>query len=155
MQTNIGISDHDCKRLAEALSGVLADTFALYFKTHGYHWNVEGPHFKELHDMFEEQYQELWEAMDDIAERVRALGHYAPGSPEKLLDLTDLTADDGAPEAADMLERLIAGHEAAVKRIRVAISAAQEATDEGTADLLIERERAHLKAAWMLRATAK
>ena len=153
--TNIGITPENRENMAKELAHVLADTSAVYMKTHGYHWNVEGPQFKVLHDMFGEQYTELWEAMDEIAERIRALDHYAPGSSSALAKLTSIPSEDDVPDAHEMVKRLISAHEDAISTIRAAIPVAQDGADEATADLLIEREAAHEKTAWMLRATAK
>lgn len=153
--TNIGISDTNREKIAKELAHVLADTGAVYMKTHGYHWNVEGPQFKVLHEMFGEQYTELWEAMDEIAERIRALDHYAPGSSKALAELTSIPSEDEVPEAHEMVQRLASAHEQAIGTIRAAIPVAQEAADEATADLLITRETAHEKTLWMLRATAR
>jgi len=153
--TNIGMSDESRKQVAEGLSHVLADTYKTYFKTHGYHWNVEGPQFKQLHDMFEEQYTEMWQAMDEIAERIRALDHYAPGSPKSLAKLSDVEEEDDVPEADEMLERLIGAHETTVKTIRTVIPEAQEAQDEVSVGLLVDRETVHEKTLWMLRSMTK
>ncbi len=148
---DIGIAEKDRKAIAESLSRVLADSYTLYLKTHNFHWNVTGPMFQPLHAMFEEQYTELAEAVDEIAERIRALGHPAPGSYAAYARLTAIEEEEGTPPAEDMIRQLVIGHEAVARNARAAIAAAQRGGDEATADLLIERLRAHEKAAWMLR----
>lgn len=145
---NTGLDANARTAVADALNGVLADTYALYRRTHAYHWNVTGPRFPVLHAMFEEQYREMWDALDEIAERVRALGAYAA------LEASD--AGDGKPPAAEqMVKNLLDGHEGLIRRAREALNAAEEAGDAATQDLLTVRIRTHEKTAWMLRATAE
>lgn len=151
---NIGINEPNRKQIAEALTKLLADTYVLYFKTHTYHWNVSGPNFPQFHEMFSTQYNELWAALDEMAERVRALGVLAPASGKAMAGMATVKEADGAPAAIDMVKDLLAGHEAAIKTARPIIELAQAGGDEGTADLVIGRIQAHEKAAWMLRATA-
>jgi len=138
-------------QVAEALSRVLADTFTLYLKTHNFHWNVTGPMFHTLHLMFEEQYNELWVAGDAIAERIRALGHVAPGSYREFSKLTYIQEADVVPSDAEMIAELLRDNETAARTARRALSIARAAVDAPTEDLLTQRVRAHEKAAWMLR----
>jgi starvation-inducible DNA-binding protein len=138
------------KEVAQGLSHVLADSYALYLKTHNFHWNVEGPMFRDLHLMFEEQYTELAGAVDEIAERIRALGEYAPGSFGQFTRLASVKDAEGVPKAEDMAKRLAADHEIVEKTIRAALPAAQRAGDEVTVGFLVERLAVHEKAAWML-----
>jgi starvation-inducible DNA-binding protein len=148
--------DHNQRRaITESLSAVLADTAALYQKTHAYHWNVTGPHFPALHALFEAQYREMWAALDEIAERIRALGEVAPQNGKTIAQLAGLDAAEDAPPVADVMVRnLLAGHEALVRRARRALEIVGEAGDAATEDLLTVRIEAHEKTAWMLRATA-
>ena len=148
---DIGISPGDRKAIAGHLARLLADTYTLYLKTHNYHWNVTGPMFNTLHLMFEQQYTELALAVDQIAERIRALGYPAPGSYRAYADLTVIAEDDEQPDARAMIERLVAGQEAVVRTAREIIPIIQEAHDEPTADLLTQRMQVHEKNAWMLR----
>ena len=141
--------------IANGLTGILADTFVLYFKTHSFHWNVEGPHFLPLHEMFEEQYTALWKATDEIAERVRTLGSYAPDSFKALLEKASMQESGQTPDAPAMVQILANDNEEIVKSIYPVLRTAEEAGDEATVDMLIERVREHEKAAWMLRSTAK
>jgi starvation-inducible DNA-binding protein len=138
-------------QVAEALSGVLADTFTLYLKTHNFHWNVIGPMFPTLHLMFEEQYNELWLAGDAIAERIRALGCTAPGSYREFSELTYLREPEGVLSAKQMIAELLSDHETCARTARSALSIARTAVDAPTEDLLTQRVMAHEKAAWMLR----
>ena len=151
MQIDIGIESADRKAIAEGLSRVLADSYTLYLKTHNYHWNVEGPLFNTLHTMFEEQYTELAAAVDEIAERIRALGEPAPGSYKAFAALSSIEEQEGAPRAEEMIRDLVAGQEAVVRTARSVFPAAEEAHDEPTADLLTQRMQVHEKNAWMLR----
>jgi starvation-inducible DNA-binding protein len=148
---DIGISDADRKTIAEGLSRVLADTSTLYLKTHNFHWNVTGPHFNTLHTMFEGQYTELAAAVDEIAERIRALGHPAPGSYADYGRLTSIKEAEGIPAAKEMIAQLVEGQEAVVRTAREAFPAADKAGDEPTTDLLTQRMQIHEKTAWMLR----
>ena len=150
---DIGLDENARKSVAEALNATLADTYALYMKTHAYHWNVTGPQFHTLHVMFEEQYREMWAALDEIAERVRALGVFAPTSGKQFADLTAIeSADTSPPAATTMVERLLSDHETLIKRAREGLSTAEEAGDAASADLLTVRIQTHEKTAWMLRA---
>ncbi|MDJ0770685.1 MAG: Dps family protein [Ilumatobacter sp.] len=148
---DIGIPESDRLTIATELGRVLADTYTLYLKTHNYHWNVTGPMFNTLHLMFEEQYNELWVAVDLIAERIRSLGEFAPGSYAQFADLTSIAEADGVPTAEQMLADLVAGHEAVARTARTAFAAAEGAGDQSTADLLTQRLQIHEKTAWMLR----
>lgn len=150
-QIDIGIDESDRCSIAAELERVLADTFTLYLKTHNYHWNVTGPMFNTLHLMFEEQYNELWLAVDLIAERVRSLGAFAPGSYAQFAVLASIAEAEGVPTAAQMLADLVAGHEAVARTIRTAFAAAETAGDKSSADVLTQRLQVHEKTAWMLR----
>ncbi len=148
---DIGINATDRKAIAHGLSRLLADTYTLYLKTHGYHWNVVGPMFNTLHLMFEQQYNELALAVDLIAERIRALGEPAPGSFRLYAGLSSVPEDDESPDAVEMLRRLVAGHETVARTARSVFPAAERASDEVSADLLTQRLQVHEKTAWMLR----
>ncbi|MEQ8753340.1 MAG: Dps family protein [Coleofasciculus sp. G1-WW12-02] len=148
---NIGISEQDRKEIAEGLSRLLADTYTLYLKTHYFHWNVTGPMFHSLHNMFETEYTELAVAVDDIAERIRTIGYPAPGSYSEFTELSSIPESRGVPEATEMVRLLVEGNEAVVRTAREAFPAAERANDESTVDLLTERMRTHEKTAWMLR----
>ena len=150
-QINIGIADKDRKKIAEGLSRLLADTYSLYLKTHYFHWNVTGPMFNSLHLMFETQYNELWNAVDPVAERIRALGYPAPGSYSEFAKLSSIPESKGVPEAMDMVRELGAGHEAVTRTARALFPDVDKAADEPTADLLTQRMDIHEKTAWMLR----
>ncbi|WP_158770400.1 Dps family protein [Paraglaciecola sp. L1A13] len=139
---------NDC---AKALSSVLADTYVLYLKTHNFHWNVEGPNFRPLHLMFEEQYQDLWASLDVIAERIRALGAYAPGTYAKFAALATIKENQDIPKANGMLSELAKDNESIIATLVEAIQVAQNAGDEPSAGLLIDRQTVHEKAAWMMR----
>lgn len=151
MKVEIGISEKDRQQIAEGLSALLADSYTLYLKTHNYHWNVIGPLFNTLHTMFEGQYTELATAVDEIAERIRALGIDAPGSYREFADLTSIDEARGGESAEDMIRELVIGQETVVRTARAAFPAADEAHDEPTADLLTQRMQIHEKNAWMLR----
>ena len=153
MSMNMGLSAEQRQVMAEAVTRLLADTYALYFKTHAYHWNVTGPRFHDLHAMFEEHYNEMWTATDDIAERVRALGHLAPISYEQMMGSATIQADSDTPKADTMIANLVAGHEQVVRTAREVLALAGEHDDEGTNDIVAPRIRAHEKMAWMLRST--
>ena len=149
---SIGISEKDRARIAEGLSRVLADTYTLYLTTHNFHWNVTGPMFNTLHTMFMGQYTELWNAADPIAERIRALGHPAPGSYAafgKLSSLPDAPATP--PKALEMVRILVEGHEAVARTARGMLDLVDDADDEPTTDLLTQRLTVHEQTAWMLR----
>ena len=148
---NIGISEAQRNEIAEGLSRLLADTYVLYGKTHGFHWNVTGPMFNTLHLMFMEQYTELWNALDVIAERIRALGVVAPHGGSTLAGLASIKEADQKPAALDMVRELVAGHEAVARTARSVFPLAEAAGDEPTADLLTQRLQIHEKTAWMLR----
>jgi len=148
---NIGISESDRKDLAQGLSRLLADTYTLYMKTHNYHWNVTGPMFQTLHLMFEGQYNELALAVDLIAERIRALGVYAPGTYTQYAKLTSIKEDTDIPNAQTMIRNLVEAQEAVIRTARSIYPLAEKATDETTADLLTQRLQIHEKTAWMLR----
>lgn len=151
MKIDIGISDAQRQNIAEGLARLLADSYTLYLKTHNYHWNVTGPMFNTLHTMFETQYTELAVAVDDIAERIRALGVKAPGSYREFAKLTRIEEEAGHPTAEEMITRLVRGQEQVVKTARELFPAINEANDEPTADLLTQRMQIHEKNAWMLR----
>lgn len=146
-----GIAADDRRKIADGLSRLLADSYTLYLKTHNYHWNVTGPLFSTLHTMFEQQYTELATAVDEIAERIRALGHPAPGSYKAFAGLTSIEEEDGVPSAEEMIRQLVAGQEAVVRTAREIFPLADDANDEPTADLLTQRMHLHEKNAWMLR----
>ena len=148
---DIGISDQQRLQISEGLAQVLADTYLLYSKTHGFHWNVTGPMFNTLHLMFMDQYTELWNALDEIAERIRALGEPAPfGST--LSDMASLQEPTSlTPAAMEMVRELVSGHEAVARTARRVFSVADEANDQPSADLLTQRLQIHEKTAWMLR----
>ena len=151
MSINIGISESQRQTIAQGLTKVLADTYTLYLKTHNYHWNVEGSLFRTLHLMFEEQYTELAAAIDEIAERIRALGYYAPGSYSEYAALTSIKEAKPGTDADTMIRELVEGQETVVRTCRVLLPAVDEASDEPTNDLLTNRMQTHEKAAWMLR----
>ena len=151
MEINTGISEPDRQEIANGLSKLLADSYTLYLKTHNYHWNVKGPLFNTLHQMFEEQYTELAEAVDEIAERIRALGKLAPGSYTAFAKLTSIEEEEGEPSAEDMIRQLVKGQEAVVRTARSVFPIAEAANDEPSADLLTQRMQIHEKNAWMLR----
>ena len=149
---NIGIGDKDRAAIAAGLSKLLADTYTLYLTTHNFHWNVTGPMFNTLHAMFMAQYTELWNAVDPVAERIRALGHPAPGSYAQFGKLSSI-ADAPAvpPKALAMVRILVDGHEAVARTARNVFPLADKAGDEPTADLLTQRLTVHEQTAWMLR----
>ena len=151
MDIDIGISGKDREHIAAALSKLLADSFVLYLKTHNFHWNVTGPMFPALHGLFMTQYTELWNALDLIAERIRSLGHPAPGSHKRYLELASIAEEDGQPTATEMIRQLVAGQEAVARTAREAFKVAAAADDQPTADLLTQRMEVHEKNAWMLR----
>ena len=151
---DIGISGGDRKKIAEGLSSFLADSFTLYLKTHNFHWNVTGPMFNALHNMFEMQYTEEWNALDEIAERTRALGFNAPGSYAEFIRLSSLTEEPGLTEAPDwreMVRQLVVGNEAVARTARKVLKTADGAGDDPTVDLMTQRLQTHEKYAWMLR----
>jgi len=148
---NIGIKEDARTEIASGVSRVLADSYSLYLKTHNFHWNVTGPMFNSLHNMFEEQYTELATAIDEIAERIRALGERAPGSYSEYQKLTSIPEEAGTPEAMEMVRQLVRDHETVARTAREVFALADEADDEPTADLLTQRMQIHEKTAWMLR----
>jgi starvation-inducible DNA-binding protein len=149
---NIGISEKDRGAIAEGLSRLLADTYTLYLTTHNFHWNVTGPMFNTLHAMFMTQYTELWAAVDPIAERIRSLGHAAPGSYGQFGSLASIKdAPAKPPKALEMVRILVEGHEAVARTARGIFPLADQAGDEPTADLLTQRLTVHEQTAWMLR----
>ncbi len=151
LQIDIGISDELRQEIGAGLSRLLADTYTLYLKTHNFHWNVTGPLFNTLHLMFETQYNELALAVDEIAERIRALGLPAPGSYAQFAQLTSIREETGVPAAEEMIRQLVKDQEAVVRTARSIFPAVEKASDEPTADLLTQRMQVHEKAAWMLR----
>ena len=148
---DIGIPEAQRAAIAEGLGRVLADSTVLYAKTHGFHWNVTGRMFNTLHLMFMEQYTELWNALDEIAERIRALGHVAPFGGSTYNGLSSIPETEGVPAALAMVRELVEGHEAVARTIRGVFATADEAGDQPTADLLTQRLQIHEKTAWMLR----
>ncbi len=148
---DIGITDKQREEIARALGVLLADSYMLYLKTHNYHWNVTGMNFQPLHEMFEEQYTELAEAIDTIAEQIRSLGHFAPGSFKEFSKMTTITEEEGLPDDRTMIKRLQEANEAVIRTARKALPACEEAGDEASLDLVTERIRTHSKVAWMLR----
>ena len=149
---NIGIADKDRAAIAKGLSKLLADTYTLYLTTHNFHWNVTGPMFNSLHAMFMAQYTELWTAVDPLAERIRALGHPAPGSYAQFSKLSSVPdAPASPPKAMEMVRILVEGHEAVARTARAILPLVDKAGDEPTADLLTQRLTVHEQTAWMLR----
>lgn len=151
MSIDIGIPEKQRADIANGLSRLLADSYTLYLKTHNYHWNVTGPLFNTLHLMFETQYTELSAAVDQIAERIRALGMPAPGSYSAFEELTSIEEERGQPSAEEMIRQLVIGQETVARTAREIFPLADQANDEPTADLLTQRMQLHEKNAWMLR----
>ncbi len=151
MEIQLGIETKDREQIAAGLSRLLADSYTLYLKTHNFHWNVEGPLFNTLHLMFETQYTELATAVDEIAERIRALGIKAPGSYSDFARLTSIDEAAGGETAEEMIRQLVVGQEAVARTARAIFPVADDANDEPTADLLTQRMQVHEKTAWMLR----
>ena len=151
MKIDIGIDAGTREEIAGQLSKVLADTYTLYLESHNFHWNVTGPMFQTLHLMFEQHYNELWMAVDLIAERIRALGFPAPGTYREFAALSSIKEPDGVPAALDMVRRLVEGHETVARTAREAFKVAEAASDQPTCDLLTQRMQVHEKTAWMLR----
>jgi starvation-inducible DNA-binding protein len=154
MKIDIGITEKDRKKIADGLSHFLADSYTLYLKTHNYHWNVTGPMFNTLHAMFMTQYSEQWTALDETAERIRALGFKAPGSGAKFAQLSSIkedAADSDIPDWQEMVRQLVLGNEAVCKTARKVLKTADTAGDDPTVDLLTQRLQVHEKYAWMLR----
>ena len=152
MNMDIGISTDDRAKMVESLSVVLADSYMLYLKTHNFYWNVTGPMFQTLHIMFQEQYTELWNALDDIAERIRALGHFAPGTYKRYVELSTISEEVDVPSAKEMIRQLVEGQEAVIRTARAGVRIAADLDDFPTADMLSTRMEVHEKNAWMLRA---
>lgn len=148
---NIGIPEAHRKEIAMSLAKLLADTYTLYLKTHNFHWNVTGPMFQTLHALFQEQYTELWQATDVIAERIRSLDEVAPGTYSEFAKLTSINEAKGVPPAREMIAQLLEGHEAVIRTARAGVPSAEKAHDEATMDLLTQRLQLHEKTAWMLR----
>lgn len=151
MDINIGLTEAQRNEIADRLSGLLADSYSLYLKTHNFHWNVTGPQFNTLHAMFETQYTELAIAVDDIAERIRALDVKAPGSYAEFSARTNVADASGGETAEEMVAALVEGQETVARTARDAFPAAEAANDQPTADLLTQRMQIHEKNAWMLR----
>lgn len=154
MDIDIGINEADRLKSAEAVRLLLANTYTLYLKTHGYHWNVEGPHFQQLHIQFMEQYTEMWTAVDELAERIRALGYYAPASYAEMSKLSSVKEETGTPDWKTMVQTLAQGHEQVAKTARDVLRISEGVGDDATADVVAPRVTIHEKTAWMLRATA-
>ena len=148
---DIGIAPAQRQQIADGLGRLLADTWVLYGKTHGFHWNVTGPMFNSLHGMFDTQYNELWDSLDEIAERIRALGIPAPFGDSKLTQLATIKEADSIPAAMEMVAQLVADHEAVARTARSVFEIADAANDQPSADLLTQRLQVHEKTAWMLR----
>ncbi|MHB1427901.1 MAG: Dps family protein [Rhodocyclaceae bacterium] len=148
---DIGISDNDRARIAQGLSRLLADSYTLYLMTHNFHWNVTGPMFNTLHTMFMAQYTEQWNALDIIAERIRALGHPAPGTYREFVKLASIKEVEGVPKATEMIRLLVAAQEATARTARELFPLVDKANDQPTADVLTQRLDVHEKTAWMLR----
>lgn len=151
MSMDIGINKEQREKIAKGLSHLLADSYTLYLKTHNFHWNVTGPMFNTLHLMFMGQYTEQWNALDLIAERIRALGVPAPGTYREFAKLTVIKESEGVPNATEMLKQLLAGQEAVTRTARGLFPLVEKAGDESSADLLTQRMQIHEKNAWMLR----
>mgnify|MGYP002760731990 CR=1 FL=1 len=151
MEINVGIDEAEREEIAHELSKVLADSYMLYLRTHNYHWNVTGELFHSLHEQFEGQYTELADAIDEIAERIRALGYRAPGTFKEFKELTSIEEKQDEPDAMEMVRRLAVGNEQVLRTARQALEPANKAEDEATIDLLTERLHVHSKTAWMLR----
>lgn len=151
LKMDIGISESDRRKIADGLSALLADSYTLYLMTHNFHWNVTGPHFNSLHAMFMAQYTEQWNALDIIAERIRALGFPAPGTYREFVKLASIKEVEGVPKANDMIRHLVAAQEATARTARKLFPVVDAANDQPTADVLTQRIDIHEKTAWMLR----
>ena len=151
MPMNTGISEADRKKISDGLSAMLADSYTLYLMTHNFHWNVTGPQFNSLHMMFMDQYTEQWNALDVIAERIRALGFPAPGTYKEFVKLASIQEVEGVPKANEMIAYLVAAQEATARTARKLFPVVDEANDQPTADVLTQRIDVHEKTAWMLR----
>ena len=150
VRIDIGIPEEKRQKIAQGLSRLLADSFTLYLMTHNFHWNVTGPMFNTLHQMFMQQYTEQWTALDEIAERIRALGFPAPGTYREYIDLASIKEVEGVPKAMDMVRHLVAAQEATARTAREVFPLSEDANDQPTADLLTQRLNVHEKTAWML-----
>ena len=148
---NIGINESDRAKIVDGLSALLADSFTLYMMTHNFHWNVTGPQFNSLHLMFMGQYTEQWNALDIIAERIRALGYPAPGTYKEFVKLASIQEVEGVPKANEMIAHLVAAQEATARTARKLFPVVDQANDQPTADVLTQRIDVHEKTAWMLR----
>jgi len=148
---DIGISASERAKIAKGLSALLADSYTLYLMTHNFHWNVTGPDFNSLHLMFMGQYTEQWNALDIIAERIRALGHPAPGTYKEFVKLASIKEVEGVPKSDDMIRHLVAAQEATARTARKLFPVVEAANDQPTADVLTQRLDVHEKTAWMLR----
>jgi starvation-inducible DNA-binding protein len=151
MPIDIGMSESDRSKIASGLSALLADSYTLYLMTHNFHWNVKGPMFNTLHVMFMQQYTEQWNALDLIAERIRALGFPAPGTYKEFVALASVKEIEGVPSALEMVRHLVTAQEATARTARSIFPVADQANDQPTADLLTQRLDVHEKTAWMLR----
>ena len=151
MKIDIGINESDRQQIANGLAKLLADSYTLYLKTHNFHWNVTGPMFTTLHTLFETHYTELAIAVDEIAERIRALGFPAPGSYQQFAELSSIEEETTVPSADNMIRQLIKGQETIIQTARDVFPAVEKANDEPSADLLTQRMQIHEKNAWMLR----
>ena len=151
LPVNIGIPDAKRKKIADGLSRLLADSYTLYLMTHNFHWNVTGPQFNSLHVMFMDQYTEQWNALDIIAERIRALGFPAPGTYKEFVKLASIEEVEGVPKATDMIRHLVLAQEATARTARELFPIVDDANDQPTADVLTQRMQVHEKTAWMLR----
>jgi starvation-inducible DNA-binding protein len=150
---SIGINEKNRKEIAKGLSGFLADSFTLYLITHNFHWNVTGAQFNSLHALFMAQYTEQWNALDTIAERIRSLGHFSPGTYQEFMALTSIKEVTSPPDSNTMLKLLVKAQEAAAKTAKQVFETADQANDQPTADLLTQRLEVHEKNAWMLRSS--
>ncbi len=151
---DIGIASGNRRKIADGLAHFLSDSFTLYLKTHNFHWNVTGPMFNALHNMFETQYTEQWNALDDIAERIRALGFNAPGSYAEFIKLSSIPEEPGLTDTADwreMVRQLVVGNEAVCRTARKVLKTSEDGGDDPTVDLMTQRLQIHEKNAWMLR----
>ena len=151
IKIDIGLSEKSRSEIAAGLSGLLADSYTLYLMTHNFHWNVKGPMFNSLHQMFMTQYTEQWGALDLIAERIRALGYPAPGTYAQFVQLATIKEVEGVPKAMDMVRHLVSAQEATARTARKLLPLVDQADDQPTADLLTQRLDVHEKTAWMLR----
>lgn len=155
MKTNTGIEENGRVEIAQYLGDVLSDTFALYVKTQAFHWNVTGHFFDALHKMFQVQYEDLFEASDEVAERIRALGVYAPGSMQEFSKRSIIKEEMGVPSWSNMVRQLLEGNEHILQNLRKVVPLAEKYSDYATVDLIVRRVQAHEKSAWMLRSMAE